>query len=217
MKKLKKRKFYGRKKPQGLKWEKGDYTPLSLELTRDIKDVRKEYSRLRAIWNKRYKRLIESEYKDINVVYDRPAKRYKKLSDVKSDRELFHLLSELGTIVGSGYTSVSGLKKLEKERMEQLNKTYEGLNLKTHEDFKNFGEFMESIRNFAKDRIYDSDFAAVLYSEGENLSIQELVELYHEFLKTGSRKVSKLKADITKRKNIKAKQKRQRRKRRKRR
>ena len=214
---MKKRKFYGRKKPQGLKWEKGDYTPLSLELTRDIKDVRKEYSRLRAIWNKRYKRLIESEYADINLVHDRPAQRYKKLSDIKSDRELFHLLSELGTIVGSGYTSVSGLKKLEKERIEGLNKTYEGLNLKTHEDFKKFGEFMEVIRDFAKDRIYDSDFAVVLYSSGEQLSVKELINLYNEFLKTGSRKVSKLKANITERENIKNKRKRRIRKRRKRR
>lgn len=212
-----KRKFYGRKKTQGLKWAKEDYTPLSLELTRDIKDVRKEYSRLRAIWQKRYKRLSESEFADINIVHDRPAIRYKKLSEIKSDRELYHLLSELGTIVGSEYTSVSGLKKLEKEQMEGLNKVYKGLNLKTHEDFKNFGEFMETIRDFTKDRIYDSDFAVVLYSEGEQLSTKELVELYNEFLKTGSRKVSKLKANVTERKNLKLKQKRQRRKKRKRR
>ena len=101
--------------------------------------------------------------------------------------------------------------------MEGLNQVYKGLNLKTHEDFKNFGEFMETIRDFTKDRIYDSDFAVVLYSEGEQLSTKELVELYNEFLKTGSRKVSKLKANVTERKNLKLKRKRQRRKKRKRR
>lgn len=58
------------------------------------------------------------------------------------------------------------------------------------------------------DRIYDSDFAVELYSEGENLSNQKLLELYNEFLKTGSRNITKLKSNI----NKKAKAKRQKRK-----
>jgi hypothetical protein len=167
-----------------------------------MKDVRKEYSRLRSIWRKRYERLLKSDYKDINLVTDRPIQRYKQLKDITSDREIYHLLSELATIIASDRTTVTGLKKLEKEHMQHINDVY-GTELKTHEDLLNFGRFMEQLRDFASDRIYDSDFAVELYSEGEKLSTDKLLDLYKEFLKTGSRSISKLKSGIAKKEKAK--------------
>lgn len=189
-------------KPQGLLRSKDDYTPLALELTWDMKDVRKEYSRLRSIWRKRYERLLKSYYKDINLVKDRPIRRYKQLKDITSDREIYHLLSELATIIASDRTTVTGLKKQEKEQMQHINDVY-GTELKTHEDLLNFGRFMEQLRDFASDRIYDSDFAVELYSDGEKLSTGKMLELYKEFLKTGSRNISKLKSGIAKKEKVK--------------
>lgn len=194
--------YLKKSKPQGLIRTKDDYTPLALELTWDMKDVRKEYSRLRSIWRKRYERLLKSDYKDINLVTDRPIQRYKQLKDITSDRELYHLLSELATIIGSDRTTVTGLKKREKEQMVHINDVY-GTELKTHEDFLNFGRFMEQLRDFASDRIYDSDFAVDLYSDGEKLSTGKMLELYKEFLKTGSRNISKLKSGIAKKEKVK--------------
>lgn len=196
-------KSYSKKsKPQGLIRTKDDYTPLALELTWDMKEVRKEYSRLRSIWRKRYERLLKSDYKDINLVNDRPIQRYKKLKDITSDREIYHLLSELATIIASDRTTVTGLKKQEKEQMQHINDVY-GTELKTHEDLLNFGSFMEQLRDFASDRIYDSDFAVDLYSDGEKLSTGKMLELYKEFLKTGSRNISKLKSGIAKKEKVK--------------
>lgn len=189
-------------KPQGLLRSKDDYTPLALELTWDMKDVRKEYSRLRSIWRKRYERLLKSDYKDINLVKDRPIQRYKQLKDITSDREIYHLLSELSTIIASDRTTVTGLKKQEKEQMQHINDVY-GTELKTHEDLLNFGRFMEQLRDFASNRIYDSDFAVELYSDGEKLSTGKMLELYKEFLKTGSRNISKLKSGIAKKEKVK--------------
>lgn len=189
-------------KPQGLLRSKDDYTPLALELTWDMKDVRKEYSRLRSIWRKRYERLLKSDYKDINLVKDRPIQRYKQLKDITSDREIYHLLSELSTIIASDRTTVTGLKKQEKEQMQHINDVY-GTELKTHEDLLNFGRFMEQLRDFALDRIYDSDFAVELYSDGEKLSTGKMLELYKEFLKTGSKNISKLKSGIAKKEKVK--------------
>lgn len=189
-------------KPQGLLRSKDDYTPLALELTWDMKDVRKEYSRLRSIWRKRYERLLKSDYKDINLVTDRPINRYKQLKDISSDREIYHLLSELATIIASDRTTVTGLKKQEKEQMKHINDVY-GTELKTHEDLLNFGRFMEQLRDFASDRIYDSDFAVDLYSDGEKLSTGKMLDLYKEFLKTGSRNISKLKSGIAKKEKVK--------------
>lgn len=189
-------------KPQGLLRSKDDYTPLALELTWDMKDVRKEYSRLRSIWRKRYERILKSDYKDINLVKDRPIQRYKQLKEITSDREIYHLLSELSTIIASDRTTVTGLKKQEKEQMQHINDVY-GTELKTHEDLLKFGRFMEQLRDFASDRIYDSDFAVDLYSDGEKLSTGKMLELYKEFLKTGSRNISKLKSGIAKKEKVK--------------
>lgn len=197
-----KKSYLKKSKPQGLLRSKDDYTPLALELTWDMKDVRKEYSRLRSIWRKRYERLLKSDYKDINLVKDRPIQRYKQLKDITSDREIYHLLSELATIIASDRTTVTGLKKQEKEQMQHINDVY-GTELKTHEDLLNFGRFMEQLRDFASDRIYDSDFAVELYSDGEKLSTGKMLELYKEFLKTGSRNISKLKSGIAKKEKVK--------------
>ena len=197
-----KKSYLKKSKPQGLLRPKDDYTPLALELTWDKKEVRKEYSRLRSIWRKRYERMLKSDYKDNNLVKDRPIQRYKRLKDITSDRELYHLLSELSTIIASERTTITGLKKLEKEQMEHINEVY-GTEIKTHEDLLNFGRFMEQIRDFASDRIYDSDFAVELYSEGEKLSTGKILELYKEFLKTGSRKIEKLKSGIAKKEKAK--------------
>lgn len=197
-----KKSYLKKTKPQGLIRTKDDYTPLALELTWDMKDVRKEYSRLRSIWRKRYERLLKSDYKDINLVKDRPIQRYKQLKDITSDREIYHLLSELATIIASDRTTVTGMKKQEKEQMQHINDVY-GTELKTHEDLLNFGRFMEQLRDFASDRIYDSDFAVELYSDGEKLSTGKMLELYKEFLKTGSRNISKLKSGIAKKEKVK--------------
>ena len=202
-----KKSYSKKRKPQGLIRTKDDYTPLAIELTWDMKDVRKEYSRLRSIWRKRYERLLKSDYSDINIVKDRPIQRYKQLKDITSDREIYHLLSELATIITSDRTTVTGLKKREKEQMQHINDVY-GTELKTHEDMLNFGSFMEQLRDFASDRIYDSDFAVELYSDGEKLSTGKMLDLYKEFLNTGSRNIEKLKSGIAK----KEKAKRQRRK-----
>lgn len=197
-----KKSYMKKSKPQGLLRSKDDYTPLALELTWDMKDVRKEYSRLRSIWRKRYERILKSDYKEINLVKDRPIQRYKQLKDITSDREIYHLLSELATIIASDRTTVTGLKKQEKEQMKHINDVY-GTELKTHEDLLNFGSFMEQLRDFALDRIYDSDFAVELYSDGEKLSTGKMLELYKEFLKTGSRNISKLKSGIAKKEKVK--------------
>ena len=197
-----KKSYLKKSKPRGLLRSKDDYTPLALELTWDMKDVRKEYSRLRSIWRKRYERLLKSDYKDINLVTDRPIQRYKQLKDITSDREIYHLLSELATIIASERTTITGLKKREKEYMEHINDVY-GTELKTHEDLLKFGRFMEQLRDFAHDRIYDSDFAVDLYSDGEKLSTDKMLELYKEFLKTGSRNIQKLKSGIAKKEKVK--------------
>ena len=191
-----------------------DYSPIALEMTWKIDTVKHEYIRMRKIYIKRAERLAQSEYKDALVLENRPPERYTKLSDIESKRDLYFLTSELAYLLRSKTTTITGLRQIDKERMKTINQKYKGMNLKTREDLDNFGNFMESIRGFAEDRIYDSDFAVDIFNEkNEQISENKMVELYNEFLKTGSRNISKLTSTINKRE----KQKRLVRKRRKRR
>lgn len=192
-----------------------DYSPIALEMTWKIDTVKHEYIRMRKIYIERAKRLAQSEYKDALVLETRPPERYTKLSDIESKRDLYFLTSELAYLLRSKTTTtITGLRQIDKERMKTINQKYKGMNLKTREDLDNFGNFMESIRGFAEDRIYDSDFAVDIFNEkNEQISENKMVELYNEFLKTGSRNISKLTSTINKRE----KQKRLVRKRRKRR
>lgn len=177
-----------------------DYSPIALEMTWNIDTVKHEYTRIRKIYIQRAKRLAQSEYKDALVLETRPPERYKKLSDIESKRELYFLTSELAYLLISKTTTITGLRQIDKERMKTINQKYKGINLKTREDLDNFGNFMETIRGFSEDRIYDSDFAVDIFNEkGEQLSKSKMVELYKEFLKTGSRNISKITADINKR------------------
>lgn len=177
-----------------------DYSPIALEMTWKIDTVKHEYIRMRKIYIQRARRLAQSEYKDALILETRPPERYKKLYDIESKRELYFLTSELAYLLKSKTTTITGLRRIDKERMKTINQKYKGMNLKTREDLDNFGNFMESIRGFAEDRIYDSDFAVDIFNEkNERISENKMVELYNEFLKTGSRNISKLTANINKR------------------
>ena len=73
---------------------------------------------------------------------------------------------------------------------------------------------MEKVRGYTADRIYDSDFAVDIFDQTENLSNEKMLELYKEFLKTGSRKIGKLQANINRRNKQKRAQRKTRRKKR---
>ena len=81
------------------------YTPseikAKLEAGGDLaKQVRKEYTRLRDISQKRLKRLAAAGYTDTEI-YQRNYKHYPKLKDIKSKSELAQRLSDLSRFVGS--------------------------------------------------------------------------------------------------------------------
>lgn len=205
-----------RKPPQGLKAPKEDYQPLNLRLNWDKKEVRKEYSRLRSIYRKRLERLSKSEYSDSGLFQDRPIERYRPLKEITSERELQHLLSELAYLIDSRTTTIKGNREIDTKRMETIKEKY-GIEMNNRQDLKDFGEFMEKIRDFTQDRIYDSDFASELYANKDKVkSSDELVKLYKEFLKTGSRNIPHLQSKLNKTEKRRKSQSKTRRKRRKR-
>lgn len=139
------------------------YTPQNLKLeiiNGNRSQVRKEYTRLRDIAQKRLKRLEAAGYSDTQV-YKLNIKHYPKLKDIKTDYELMGRLSDLSRFVLSKMSTVSGRKEVEQKTLSTLHE--HGYTFVTSDNLRAFGDFMEVYRNQKLDMLYDSGDAAELY------------------------------------------------------
>ena len=142
------------------------YTPSEIKAKLDAggdleRQVRKEYTRLRDISQKRLKRLSAAGYENTDV-YQKNVKHYPKLKDIKSKSELAQRLSDLSRFVGSSQSTVSGLKEREKKVLKTLKKS--GYKYINESNLSDFGDFMEYYRDALYDLEYDSGDAADLYT-----------------------------------------------------
>lgn len=88
-------------------WE---YNPQGLE-NRTERELRREYSRLRSIANKRLNRLMDSEFADSQAVaYN--AGLYIPLAGVQSRSELTHLLTDLARFITSEQSTITGQRDI---------------------------------------------------------------------------------------------------------
>ena len=110
-----------------LAFEKNDtyYIPYQLK---DIDPglLRKEYTRLRDISQKRLKRLAASEFSD-SEAYKYNVDRFKKIKDIKSDAELRILLSDLSRFVNAESSTIKGQWAILARRVESMQKNIPGL------------------------------------------------------------------------------------------
>lgn len=133
---------------------------ISLELRNSPGAVRKEYSRLRDIQQKRIKRLKSAGYDDIKA-YRMNANHYPKLKDIKSNQELSQRLSDLARFIYSD-TTVTKLNRIRNKALATLHEN--NYTFVTKENFKEFGQFMEEYRAQKLDEQgYDSGDAAEVY------------------------------------------------------
>ena len=117
------------------------------------KAIRKEYTRLRDITQKRLKRLAAAGYADTQT-YKQNVAHYPKLKDIKSIFDLAQRLSDLANFVKSPGSTVSGLKSRRQKTLEKLHEhEYSFVN---ESNLDEYGEFMEEYRNQKLDQEYDS-------------------------------------------------------------
>lgn len=135
-------------------------TKIKAEIQENRAAVRKEYTRLRDISQKRLKRLKAAGLDDTQV-YLRNYKHYPKLKDIKSDSELAARLSDLARFITAKGSTVSGQKDIMKKSLSTLHDT--GYTFVNESNFRDFGKFMEEYRNQMLDMSYDSGDAADLY------------------------------------------------------
>lgn len=143
-----------------LKYDPDWYTPVNLLYHADKKQVRKEYSRLRAIANKRLARMGKTKYRNTKT-YQNNAGYYPPLKEL-NETALAYRLAKLRDFITSKTSTVSGLREIEKKSLSTLQA--HGYNFVTPENFIQFGDFMEEYRSQKLDALYDSGDAADTYS-----------------------------------------------------
>jgi Tfp pilus assembly protein PilO len=177
----------GKREKATLLYEKEIYTPEGAKTLSD-KELRKEYTRLRSIARKRLERFEGTEWTDTQV-YQLNAGVYKPLKEIRSDRELRHLFSDVARFVTADTSSVSGLEKQRATAVKTLNER--GYDFVNKENYRQFAEFMEYARIANMNRMYDSKRVADQYNNALNqyMSKKELYTAYRAW----SRKQKKLK------------------------
>lgn len=159
-----------------LAWDYDDYYPYRLKQM-DERALRKEYTRLRKVANKRLARLQASEYKETDLAKEY-AGGFALLADVK---DLPRELTVLARFVASERSSITGLKRIEKQTVETLQEHgYDFVNAK---NVRQFGAFMEEMRQAGLSKLYSSELIAEWWSEkGENMR-NNVKKLRREFEK----------------------------------
>lgn len=157
-----------------LTWQYDDYYPYRLEQM-DERALRKEYTRLRKIANKRLNRLQASEYKETDLAKEY-AGGFALLADVK---DLPRELTQLARFVASEKSSVTGLKRLDKQTISTLHQ--HGYTFVNTKNVGQFGAFMEEMRQAGYSKLYSSEFIATWWSEIDASKRDNVSKLKQEF------------------------------------
>ena len=163
-----------RKNVDALTWQYDEYYPYRLEQL-DERALRKEYSRLREIANSRLKRLLASEYKETDIAKEY-AGGFAILAEVK---DLPRELTRLARFVASERTSVTGLKRIDRQTIETLQE--HGYTFVNAKNVRQFGAFMEEMRQAGLSKLYSSELMAEWWSERDPSKRDNIKELKREF------------------------------------
>lgn len=140
-------------------------------------DVRKEYSRLRAIANKRIGRLQEQ---NLNLG-DWWA--FPKIKELQSESAIESALLDVSNFLRSERTTVTGQKQFLAEFKEDIAAMGYGNLVATVEDIKKMIKFMEYMRESYTDALFDSGDALDVLEQAQRLKIpyDKVVKYYDQF------------------------------------
>lgn len=158
-----------------LKHDMSWYVPANLRSGNiPASEIRKEYSRLRDIAQKRLARMASTKWADTQT-FKQNYGFYPKLKDIKKgdgDRissDLAYKLSALARFVSSETSTITGNERIEKRNLETLHE--HGFDFVNKDNYIAFGKFMEEYRQQRQDRIYDSGDAAETYAQTERMGL----------------------------------------------
>lgn len=176
----------GERKKATLKYDDNLYTPIGAKALSE-KELRTEYSRLRSIARKRLERMESTEWVTTDV-YKYNKGKYVPLAEIKSDRELRMLLSDVARYVTSKRSSVSDLEKERKKAVKTLKER--GFDFVTTKNYRKFAEFMEYARAANLGRMYDSKrVSEEVFEAGEkkNQTPEQIRQAFQQWAKKQSK------------------------------
>ena len=157
-----------------LAWDYDVYYPYRLEQM-DESALRKEYTRLRKIANKRLARLQASKYKDTDL-----AKEYAGGFEILANvADLPRELTVLARFVASEKSSITGLQRIDKQTISTLHQ--HGYTFVNAGNVGQFGAFMEEMRQAGYSKLYSSEFLANWWSEKGRSKRDNVDKLKQEF------------------------------------
>ena len=106
-------------------------------------------------------------------------------SQIKTARQKRGAMEALEQAEKSDLYSVSGQRRIARRKMAKLEKL--GIEFKTYKELNEFGEFMESVRDYSLGRVYDSTKALELFIDRGGKSGDELLNQYREWQKAKRR------------------------------
>lgn len=158
---------------------RSNYVPAKLNQM-DEADLRREYSRLRDIAQKRLKRM-EAEW-SWTESYKQNVYAFNKLSAIHDKRTLVHKLSQLSRFVTAQNGTASGLNRQRAKALATLHS--HGYDFVTKENYREFTDFMEWARSLKIARMYDSERIADIWGAvQETKSKEEIEKMFLEFEK----------------------------------
>lgn len=143
------------------------------------KELRKEYSRLRAIAQKRIQRLGESKY-STSQAYLQNVGKYPKLRDIQSTQELLYAVRDVARFISAKRGSVQGQRAIELQTLTAL-RTH-GYKFVSEENYMDFGEFWGYVRDNNLDKLYDSSQVVDLWEQlrsVDTLTLDDFVRMYN--------------------------------------
>lgn len=134
------------------------YNPQYIANNYSPSEIRKEYSRIRAIAVKRLTRLAKSGFGETSV-YKYNVYNTKKLSEL-IEKQIPLALSQLARFIDNPLSTITGQKAQRKQKIEKL-RSY-GYDV-TEKNFQSFVDFMELLSQQAIDLQYDSEAVVELW------------------------------------------------------
>lgn len=147
-------------------------------------EMRKHYSYLRKIANKRLKNFVGSEFEDAQS-YIKNVGKFVPLSEINNERELMFKLYELNKFVRARSSSVTGLKQMMNEAIKIFHDR--GFTWVNKNNIKQFGYYMDYMRSKYGARQFDSERAAELFgmvtSNEVGLNVEDIQKDFKFWLK----------------------------------
>lgn len=123
------------------------------------KEIKKEYTRLRDILNKRIQRINKSDFAGQGIAGQFP-QGLPKLADIAPE-DLPYLLQQAATALNSRSGSLKGLQMRQSETVKSLRER--GYTNIDDSNIRQFASFMDEARDRGLEKIYGSDTIATMY------------------------------------------------------